>query len=260
MSAKVLHYNAPKKPWLKAICLVLCGYALFAAIAVIALHDAVSIMPTTTSANPIIIELAESVTARPNKVPTKEMRPESPHTKALKSANTTAIVTAKNVQLADNMTLSDLPKASKDEQNTTTARNEKKWQETQLQQVEIQEESQRLADKSTSPSVNNVHEEQSDIQDIQWKSLVLNKLQKMKRYPPYAQKEKQEDVIVVQFSVDANGLVVNFNITQSQHYELLDREVVLLIQRVSPLPPPPPSLLKNGVVKMTVPVNFFVAK
>ncbi|MBU3085431.1 TonB family protein [Acinetobacter seifertii] len=92
----------------------------------------------------------------------------------------------------------------------------------------------------------------------QWESFVLAKLQKLKRYPAYAQRQKQEDVVMVQFTLDSEGKLINAHLLQSKGFELLDRESLALIKRASPFPKPPPEALQNGSAQLTVPIEFFI--
>ncbi len=61
----------------------------------------------------------------------------------------------------------------------------------------------------------------------------------------------------MRFAVDRNGKVLDFEIERSRGYELLDREVVALLERSSPLPPPPQEV-EGERVEVVVPVEFFI--
>ena len=72
-----------------------------------------------------------------------------------------------------------------------------------------------------------------------WEATLLAHLEKLKRYPYMAQRAGQEDVVYVAFTIDRQGKVLDFEIKRSRGYALLDGEVRALIERASPLPPPP---------------------
>lgn len=87
-----------------------------------------------------------------------------------------------------------------------------------------------------------------------WESLVAARLEKAKRFPLTARMANEQDTVVVSFSVDAQGRTSNARIRRSAGYEDLEREVLSLIARVSPLPPPP----DRGARAISVPVEFRV--
>lgn len=94
---------------------------------------------------------------------------------------------------------------------------------------------------------------------IDWESQLLARLQQAKRYPAYAIKSRQEDLVLVRFTVDRDGRVLSSAIVQSRGYELLERESLALLQRVSPLPRPPAALIEgNKPLEMVVPIEFFI--
>ncbi|MEJ0037908.1 MAG: energy transducer TonB [Gammaproteobacteria bacterium] len=90
-----------------------------------------------------------------------------------------------------------------------------------------------------------------------WESLLLATMERNKRYPGLAQMRRQEDVVYVRFAVDRKGKVLEYEIERSRGYELLDREVVALLERSSPLPPPPQEI-EGERVEVVVPVEFFI--
>ena len=90
-----------------------------------------------------------------------------------------------------------------------------------------------------------------------WESRLLATMERNKRYPGLAQQRSQEDVIYVRFAVDRTGKVLDYEIQRSRGYELLDREVVALLQRSSPLPAPPDEV-EGERVEVVVPVEFFI--
>jgi periplasmic protein TonB len=92
-----------------------------------------------------------------------------------------------------------------------------------------------------------------------WESTLLAHLEKLKRYPYMAQRAGQEDVIYIAFTIDRQGKVLDFEIKRSRGYALLDGEVRSLIERASPLPPPPAEVTGERI-KMVVPVEFFVRR
>ncbi|MFC4313773.1 TonB family protein [Steroidobacter flavus] len=92
-----------------------------------------------------------------------------------------------------------------------------------------------------------------------WESTLLAHLERNKRYPGQAQRRRQEDVIYVRFAMDRVGKVLEFAIERSRGYALLDQEVTALIERSSPLPPPPAEV-QGERLELVVPVEFFLRK
>ncbi|WP_174866080.1 energy transducer TonB [Pectobacterium polaris] len=91
-----------------------------------------------------------------------------------------------------------------------------------------------------------------------WESDILAKLQKEKRYPAYALRSKQQDTVLIRFVIDENGNVLSSAIVKSNGHDLLDRESLALLKRVSPLPPPPVSAMKGGRMELVVPIEFVI--
>jgi protein TonB len=92
-----------------------------------------------------------------------------------------------------------------------------------------------------------------------WQDRLLAHLEHHKRYPRAAQQRRQEDVIYLRFRINRSGVVLDWSISRSRGYALLDAEVDALIQRASPLPPPPEDIGGNPI-EMVMPVEFFLQR
>ncbi|OEC35385.1 protein TonB [Pseudomonas cuatrocienegasensis] len=92
-----------------------------------------------------------------------------------------------------------------------------------------------------------------------WENELLAKLEKLKRYPGYAQRMKQEDIIYLKFALDRSGQLLDYRIEASRGYQLLDAEVRSLIQRATPFPPPPAEILGERI-ELMVPIEFVVRR
>ena len=117
--------------------------------------------------------------------------------------------------------------------------------------------SERLSQQNQAPKVGAASNQLSDSPQ-NWQSEILSRLEQAKRYPAYARRMHQEDIIMVRFTVDRTGEVLNSTVIKSQGYAALDREAQELPERVSPLPAPPASDFKNGAsdITLNVPVAF----
>ncbi|MFL5269091.1 MAG: energy transducer TonB [Stellaceae bacterium] len=88
-----------------------------------------------------------------------------------------------------------------------------------------------------------------------WQAQLLAWLEKYKRYPRVAQEQRQQGVVSLRFAIDRQGQVLSSQINKSSGFELLDDEVLALVQRAQPVPPPPPEISGNRI-ELQVPVAF----
>jgi protein TonB len=82
-------------------------------------------------------------------------------------------------------------------------------------------------------------------------------LHEHKEYPRGARNRRQEGTVLLAFVMDREGRVLEHRIRQGSGHRLLDEEVVALIRRANPLPPPPPEIPGNRI-SFVVPVQFFL--
>lgn len=94
---------------------------------------------------------------------------------------------------------------------------------------------------------------------VTWQSLLLGHLERFKRYPRRAERQRQQGVVYVLFSVDRQGNVRNGRLGQSSGYAALDDETLAVVQRANPVPPPPPEIVGDPIEVM-VPVSFYLRK
>ncbi len=88
-----------------------------------------------------------------------------------------------------------------------------------------------------------------------WKSRLVAALERSKRYPIEARARGEQGVAQLAFSIDRHGGVHNARIAHSSGSELLDSETLALLQRVQPLPPPPPELA-GAEIAIVVPIRY----
>ncbi len=77
---------------------------------------------------------------------------------------------------------------------------------------------------------------------------VNSRLYRFKRYPADARRRRTRGVVIVNFSISANGALRSVKIVRSSGAAILDREALNTVRRASPFPPIP-----SG---MTVPQSF----
>lgn len=88
-----------------------------------------------------------------------------------------------------------------------------------------------------------------------WQGSVLQKLERLKRYPSDAQSDRQEGVATIKITINRQGNVLNSRLAKSSGYSLLDKEAVALAYRANPLPAVPESIKGNNIT-INVPVDF----
>ncbi len=92
---------------------------------------------------------------------------------------------------------------------------------------------------------------------VTWQGLVLGRLNQFKRYPPGAQRRREQGVPYIRFVMDRNGKVLSTTLERSSGFADLDREAVKLPERAEPLPKPPADV--NGDrIELVVPIEFFI--
>jgi protein TonB len=88
-----------------------------------------------------------------------------------------------------------------------------------------------------------------------WKSELVARLERAKRYPSEAQARGEQGVAQLAFSVDRGGGVHNARIIRSSGSSALDSETLALAQRAAPLPPPPPEIA-GAQIAISVPIRY----
>ena len=88
-----------------------------------------------------------------------------------------------------------------------------------------------------------------------WKSQLVARLERYKRYPSEAQSRGDYGVAQLAFSVDRSGGVHNARIVRSSGSSILDRETLTLAERAQPLPPPPPEIT-GSQIPIVVPIRY----
>jgi protein TonB len=88
-----------------------------------------------------------------------------------------------------------------------------------------------------------------------WKSRLVARLERYKRYPTEAQARGEHGVTQLAFSVDRRGGVHHARILRSSGSATLDRATLALIARAQPLPPPPPEI-RGAQIAIVVPIRY----
>ena len=92
-----------------------------------------------------------------------------------------------------------------------------------------------------------------------WQSVLLGHLQRHKRYPREARRNRHEAVVTVRITINRDGTVMDYRLEHPSDYKSLNQETLALIARAQPLPPPPPQI-SGETVEFVVPVEFFLRR
>jgi protein TonB len=79
-------------------------------------------------------------------------------------------------------------------------------------------------------------------------------LERRKRYPAAARKRREEGTVLVRFAIDGGGNVLSAGLVRSSGHAELDKAVLALVRRASPVPPPPTGAPRQ----ITAPVRFTI--
>jgi len=90
-----------------------------------------------------------------------------------------------------------------------------------------------------------------------WKSQLVARLERYKRYPSQAQSRGEQGVAQLAFSVDRRGGVHHIRIVHSSGSSLLDEATLALVERAAPLPPPPPEV-PGAQIAIVVPIRYSI--
>ena len=88
-----------------------------------------------------------------------------------------------------------------------------------------------------------------------WKSQLVARLERYKRYPSQAQSRGEQGVAQLAFSIDRSGGVHHARILRSSGSSLLDEATLDLVDRAAPLPPPPPEI-SGAQIAIVVPIHY----
>jgi len=92
----------------------------------------------------------------------------------------------------------------------------------------------------------------SSVSPARWQSRLKAHLERRKKYPSGARSRREEGVAYVRFRIDDSGKVLSASLVRSSGWPELDKEVLSLVHRASPVPAPPPGVDKT----ITAPVEF----
>ncbi|WP_052122338.1 energy transducer TonB family protein [Chelonobacter oris] len=90
-----------------------------------------------------------------------------------------------------------------------------------------------------------------------WQAHLRGHLARYKRYPETALKQKIEGRPIVRIKIDMYGNLLSVSLKKSGGNSALDHEAVNTIKRASPLPKPPPQMMKQkNSLTFSLPIDF----
>ena len=88
-----------------------------------------------------------------------------------------------------------------------------------------------------------------------YSTTVTKAISKQKRYPRIAQMRGWQGEIIAILEIDGQGNLITSKIEKTSGFKILDKEVIAMIKRATPLPAPPMEL-KSKILKINVPISF----
>ncbi|KPF43411.1 energy transducer TonB [Rhizobium sp. AAP43] len=92
----------------------------------------------------------------------------------------------------------------------------------------------------------------SSVSPAKWQSRLASHLERRKKYPPEARRNREEGTVYVRFKIDDSGNVLTVSLSRSSGSTALDNAVLDMVRRASPVPAPPAGVNKT----ITTPVRF----
>ena len=88
-----------------------------------------------------------------------------------------------------------------------------------------------------------------------YSTTITKAISKQKRYPRIAQMRGWQGEIIAILEIDGQGNLITSKIDKTSGFKILDKEVIAMIKRASPLPAPPLEL-QSKVLTINVPISF----
>jgi TonB family protein len=92
----------------------------------------------------------------------------------------------------------------------------------------------------------------------EWNNQVVAQLERNKNYPVEALNKKEEGTVIVSFTVDRSGNLVDSAVIQSSGSAILDKEAIAVLTRAQPFPPLPSDYPKFQL-SLKIPIRFSLA-
>jgi periplasmic protein TonB len=90
---------------------------------------------------------------------------------------------------------------------------------------------------------------------LRWQSGLQAQIARFRRYPPKLVGSHEEGRVLVRFTIDRNGKLLESRVLESSGSPDFDQEALLTLTRARPLPKPPADM-KEADLEVTLPINF----
>lgn len=98
-------------------------------------------------------------------------------------------------------------------------------------------------------------------QKSDWTSLLLQRLERYKRYPAQALRQQARGIVLLNLTLDRAGQVLDVKLARSSGVPSLDKEALALPERASPLPALPEDMAEGkSQITITLPIRFDLRK
>lgn len=91
--------------------------------------------------------------------------------------------------------------------------------------------------------------------DYGYYQLILDRLDRLKRYPARARRRGDQGTVILAFTLNRDGSLKHYEIRQSSGSKALDLEVKKLIRRAAPFPAIPGNISRDQL-ELSVPISF----
>lgn len=94
--------------------------------------------------------------------------------------------------------------------------------------------------------------------ETSFESLLLARIEEMRRYPASALSRRQQGVVQLLFRMNRKGEVLSARIVGGSGFAVLDSEALKMVRRAAPLPAIPPE--RPDEIEVSVPIEFSLAQ
>ncbi len=190
------------------------------------------------------------------KIEKKVIKPLLKKTKAVPSPvikKTTAVIGDKLIkQEAISASVTETNSITERTQNTSTTSTNKVVTTEDIKNTSDSGESEDLASKSK----NSLGGGDPKVR-VSYRQLLLQQLERHKRYPNSAMRRGQEGIINLEFVIDQDGNVLSYQLPSPSKYKSLNKAVEKMIKKANPLPKIPDSIRTGALeYRFIAPIKF----
>ncbi|GGB96704.1 hypothetical protein GCM10011352_23540 [Marinobacterium zhoushanense] len=129
--------------------------------------------------------------------------------------------------------------------------------ETASRDVKASDQAQQAQQQASTGSANAMTQGGSPAAKQSWFAKLAAELARHKRYPLSARRRGQEGVAKISFLVNRKGELLEYKLSESSGYKLLDEAVIDMLLKAQPLPEFPAEM-EQDEIRITLPVEFLL--